>query len=286
MKKILFFLLFSVASFPVIGIEYRDLNCHLQVNPFDYDLAVSTIQGEREDSDVLLCCHGMGGDERIIARVYSTGVIRSHLVGFRFPDSGREIFKLSALDTHFGTIEELLPLLFLLKTLAVDASLSKIHLYGSSAGGGALINALAVLNEYRYRDRLEAIGIDEAHRKKIVAAIQNGWVVLECPLKSIDELIPFRKGDLQNLILLAERYSKNDLRPIDSLNHLSPLKLNILLYFQNPDEIIFNRDDSLYIHRLLLANPYGRREILIRNEGKHTSFHPTLWLYYDMLINR
>ena len=75
------------------------------------------------------------------------------------------------------------------------------------------------------------------------------------------------------------------MRPIDTVLLISGMKLNILLHFQNPDEIIGNRDDSLFIDLLRKANK-GTTTVVIGNDGGHNSFHTSLWNQYKKLTQK
>jgi len=96
------------------------------------------------------------------------------------------------------------------------------------------------------------------------------------PLKSIDELIDFRGPSLEFQIY-AGRYRKNGFRPIDSLENLENLSLHISLYFEQPDEILSNRDDALFIERLKKYNSKGTTHVIIGTTGGHNAIHSPLW---------
>ena len=75
-------------------------------------------------------------------------------------------------QTTFGTIDELIPLLQVMRVLVIEGKLETINLYGFSAGGGAVINALAVLNSNRYSRELENISIGSLQREKILVMVK------------------------------------------------------------------------------------------------------------------
>src|SRR5579872_4379904 len=127
----------------------------LHENPFTYDLGVKIIPSKKDTAGVMICCHGYGHSNDLV-NALRTYPISDHLVGFNFPDYGIT----DAIDhtkSKFGTIDELLPLLYMLKRCVIDLKLSAIKLYGFSAGGGAVVNALAVLNESTYDKQLQSI---------------------------------------------------------------------------------------------------------------------------------
>ncbi len=191
---------------------------------------------------------GYSGDYRLGRHLKKVG-LKENIVSFNFPDYGIREGMFDAEKATFGTIQELLPAIYVLKKCVVEKGLHEIDLYGFSAGGGAAVNVLAVLNTSKYDKALKAHGITLEDKQKILKAIQSGIVILDAPLKSIDEVIAAR-GSTKELEIIAKHYQENDLRPIDSLRHLENLSLQVIVYFQSPDAVISNRDDALFIERL------------------------------------
>jgi hypothetical protein len=253
-------------------------------HPFAYPLGIKMIPSSRPDADVMICFHGMGGSHSIIEILKSYAVIPDHLVSFNFPDYLFYESSFNSAKTTFGTIQELLPALYVIKTCIIEGPLKSINLYGFSAGGGAIINILAILNQSRYQKELEMIGINEEIKTKILQAIQQGFIILNCPLKSIEEIIEY-KGSSPNLDLLAKRYRANQLRPIDSLKGIKGLKLNILLHFQVPDEVLSNHDDKLFIQQLL-ENHVGNMCVVFGSDGGHNAYHASLWKIYPDFLSK
>ncbi len=251
---------------------------------FSYNLDIKIIASKTPTEEITICCHGYGHNRNIINALSAHHALPGNLLGFNFPD--HDITNQS--DYHhstFGTLNEILPLLYLLKFYACDLKLPLINLYGISAGGGAIINALAILNQYSHADQLQKIGITLDHAKQILATIENNQIILDCPLKSIAEIIASSKNKHDpELNFMHHRYTENNMNPIDALNLLSGLKLNILLHFQNPDEVLGNRDDALFAQRLQTANS-GNTTVVIGNDGGHNVWHTSLWKKYQALHN-
>lgn len=245
-------------------------------NCFSYDLGIKVIPSKVHTTEVTLCCHGYGHNNHIVDTVATYHALPGNLIGFNFPDHDITSEK----DHHksaFGSIDEILPLLYLIKYYACDVQLPVINLYGFSAGGGAVVNALAVLNQYRYQERLESLGITRDKANQMVQALERGLIVLDCPLKSIEEIIAVR-GSSPELEIMRVRYSKNTMNPIDALSLLTGSHLNIILYFQDPDDVLGNRDDTLFIERLQKANK-ANTHVIIGADGGHNSYHAALWHY-------
>lgn len=247
-----------------------------QKHPFKYDLHPTVIPGK--NSTVTICLHGFGNNYQLAEKIKTLG-IEDTLVSFNFPDYSIKKKKfLPTFIVSFGSIDELLPALYMLKTCVIDAKIEKINLYGFSAGGGALVNTIAVLQTHSYDKELQKIGIDANVKKQILAAVQKGTILLDTPLKSLEEIIAHRGRSLE-LLFSAWRYKKNKFRPIDSLRHLDGF--NIIVHFQDPDTILSNRDDERYIQKLRKYNTRGKVHVVIgSDEGGHNGLHPTLWNYY------
>jgi hypothetical protein len=245
-------------------------------NQFDYNLGINIIASKNSNNEVTICCHGYGHNNQIVDEVHSPG----NLIGFNFPD-----YNINPSIDHkkaaYGTINELLPLLYILKRCVIDLKLPKINLYGFSAGGGAIINALGLLNQNNYEKELNNIGVTAEVKKQIINALEQGIIILDCPLKSFDEIVDTRIKS-HEFATLASAYKKNNLRPIDSLLNLSGIKFTILLHFQTPDEILGNRDDQLFIDRLKKANQ-GTTTVILGRDGGHNVYHATLWNHYKKL---
>lgn len=244
---------------------------------FNYDLCVSTIPGT--NSRTMICFHGYGGNYHIITELKASGLIDSMLVGFNFPDHDIPERPYDSNQLAFGTIAELLPALYVLKKYIIDENMHSIDLYGRSAGGGALINLITVLNTGRFNEELQQIGLGGKEKKQILTAIQNGLIILDVPLKSVEEIIDFR-GSTTELKILAKNYRDNHLRPIDTIKSLHGLSLDVIVHFQESDEITSNRDDQMYIDKLTQANNLGTTSVILGRDAGHTGFHQSLWQCY------
>lgn len=246
--------------------------------PFDYDVNITRIPGK--SSKTMICFHGMGGSYRIAHVLKRTNkLLTENLVSFNFPDHSIREGNYDPYQTSFGTIQEILPAIYVLKQVIIDEGIEEVNLYGFSAGGGAIINTLAVLNSSRYDSYLSEINVALEDKQRILDVIQKGHIILDSPLKSIAEIIDFR-GLTKELEIVGERYRTNGMEPIDVLPQLANLSLHFIVHFQIPDEILSNRDDNLFIERLEQYNPKGTTSVIIGSDGGHVRPHHTLWNYY------
>lgn len=282
MKNILFlFLIIWTVQLEAVSPQAINEIVAETTNPFQYDLHLTAVPSDKLDAELLIGMHGMGSDYRLANILKSNPALPYHIAAFNFPDYGslnNEVKK-----TTFGTFDEVAPALFVLKRFVVDGGIDKVHLYGFSAGGGAIVNVLAILNSNRYDKSLQALGIGDQEKQKILQAIQQGSVILEVPLKSIDEIADLY-GD-REMRRLAQRANENGMTPIQNLQKLQGLSLNIFVYFAFPDEALGNRDDKKYIEILKKANQKGQTISIIGKTAGHTNYHPELWNAYQKFVN-
>lgn len=249
-------------------------------NPFFYDLRMTVLPAAKTNADLLICMHGMGGDYQLAEVMRNNPAIPYHIVTFNFPDHGLHSGNMT--KTSFGSIDELLPAFYVMKRCVLGCQAEKVHLYGFSAGGGAIVNAMAVLNSSKWDSDLEKFGIGSLEKQQILKAIQNGSVILEVPLKSFDEIADqFGDANYRNL---AQRADKNDMVPLKNLKQLDGLSLNFFVYFANPDEALGNRDDKAFIGHLQNVNKLGKTVAIIGKTAGHTTYHPELWEAYKKFI--
>lgn len=277
---LLFLLL--LLPFGLQSAEFAKLKQNLDTVRFSYDLKVKLLKGKSEEQPVILILHGMGSDNRLGEILQTYGDISDHLVCFNFPDAGLQA-PYDPSRTTFGTFHEILPVIYLLKKLVIEGGLPSISLYGFSAGGGALVNTVSILNMDRFDRELQGIGIRKSDKHAILKALHKGTILLDASLKSMREIKDFR-GEAK-LDVIGSRYRQNGFEPIDSLQHWKGLSLQVLVYFEVPDEVLSNRDDDLFINRLKSFNA-GKVQQFFGNHGGHASYHKELWKAYSALQDK
>lgn len=243
---------------------------------FNYDPAIELINGANQMAEVTFTCHGYGGNKGI--GHYFAPHIDTPVLTFNFPDYDAfdRSFVTLAVTSKFGTLHEYLPMIYALRA-CVNSGITKINLYGRSAGGGAIINTLAILNNHKkYAKELHRIGVSQDDACKIVNAIAAGRVILDVPLKSLAEIHAFRPNDLI-ISAIAKRFKKNGFEPIEVIDQLAGMELNVIIYFEHRDEILSNRDDQLFYQKLKTVNKDGVTHLIMGSDGGHNGFHAKLW---------
>ncbi len=250
-------------------------------HPFKHDLHLTKIPSKTSKgaSSVMLCFHGMGGDYRIVEYVNQYSGIDTNFFSFNFPDYGIKLGSFQPEDTHMGSVDEILPALYVLKQAVIVDKFRKVSLYGFSAGGGVIINTLTALNTTSADERLKEIGIGPKEKKKIISALRNGVILLDAPLKSVGEMKAFLEP-MREIEIVGARYKNNEMEPIENIEKLKGLNLHYIVNFQSPDEVLSNRDDQLYIEKLRsISGPKGSVAFVIEGKG-HSLPHQHLWDLY------
>lgn len=149
--------------------------------------------GKHDTSDVALFCHGWGGN-KYEANVWQG--IQKPIITFNFADAvPKMILKLH--KSNFGQLPDVITMLYVLnqwKNVLKESGTftkSRITLIGYSRGGATVVNALNVLhNRDKAHDKaLKKIGITEQDRGELLQLIQQGELILHCPLTDIPATI-------------------------------------------------------------------------------------------------
>jgi len=256
----------------------------LQKKLFGYDLSITHIKDRAlstvhlSKKRVKLFVHGFSENKNqamVFAGQY--GVIAGDFVTFNLPDRVsmfspiiNRIYK-----TSFGQLNEILPTLYVLSYLKSQLGLEAIDLVGYSRGAAVIANMLYVLTDTSgtYDDALSAIGIDTKERAALIALIENGSILLSCPLISMkrvfeDHWFISNVPGHMTAIEYTTSYKKDGLDPFESLKKIKKLKSRILLHLQHNDESVGNAYDADVYTTLARLNSVGTY-LLLGNDGGH-----------------
>lgn len=227
--------------------------------------------------------HGWG-DTKNSAKLLKafTDVLPGDIITFHFHDRGVIIPKLR--HSNLGQLPDVLTGLYVIKWARHMLHLNAVDLYGYSRGGATIFNLIGILNDTsgKYDRDLLRIGIDAAERKKLLAMIQAGCIVLDCPLTDANvsgELLAKKftshaSGMIKAFTRLS-KYEPNGLQGLQSTNLFKGLKLNILLHFQYHDTIVSNQNEAELYRRLYTHNP-KTTYVVLGNDGGHMHTHASL----------
>ena len=227
-----------------------------------------------------LFIHGWG-DTKGSARVMKAycDVLPGDIITFNFRDRGVIMPKIQ--HTSMGQLPDVLQALYVLKWARTTLDLNEIDIFGYSRGGATTINMIAVLNDKtgKYNEELARIGIDKEERKKLLDMIQNGCIVLNCPLMDLEvcaenRFHSFAKKALKALELFSS-YKRDGMQAIDMAKKLDGLNLKILMHFQFNDRIVPNKREAEFYHNVSAHNPYSTF-VVLGNDGGHLHTHRAL----------
>lgn len=252
----------------------------MQLFGYNPDLELLATRSPQDDL-VTITAHGYGANKDIGNHVADYAQLTGYVLTLNLPDHDYR----PGDDRHLrhGTLDEILPFLYAVK-LALSAGFNRINVYGFSAGGGVVINSVHALATSSFDNQLEKIGITLADKQALLAALQKGVILLDAPLKSVEEVIKGR-GASKELEDFARNYAQNNLRPIDTVRSFKGLGLTVIVYFEQPDEILFNTEDAEFVHRLTQANGDQNTYAVQASHGGHCGWHTELWSTYKKLTS-
>ncbi len=224
--------------------------------------------------------HGWG-DTKNSAKLLKAfaDVLPGDIITFHFRDQGVIFPKLR--HANLGQLPDVLTGLYVLKWARHRLGLGAVDLFGYSRGGATILNLIAVLQDPHgiYDHDLMHIGIDNDERKALLAMIENGCIILDCPLTDMNVSVEMRmkKFTLHTLKALSRvtKYQPSGLQGLTSALLFKGLKLNILLHFQYHDTIVSNENEAELYRRLFAFNP-KTTYLVLGNDGGHLHTHATL----------
>lgn len=261
---------------------------------------------------ITIAVHGWGDSREGIVylkRVYPQA-LPGNIITYNCPDatSGGNAPALG--KTSFGQLPDIMPFLYLLKK-CVEADIPALDLRGHSRGGAVVMNTLALLNNNtnKYQDVFTKLSITETDRKQIISMIENGAIVLECPLTHVRSAIKqqikniaestlsststgsgFFSSVSRSTLWASEEstatsvdYSASTVtnykawkeQPLDSAKKLDGLKLKILFHTET-DKVVSNENDEAF-YQLLAANNPEHTYRSIGTQGNHNNMSPNFY---------
>jgi len=255
-----------------------------------YDPAIEYIYAKNNEHNqsVTIYFHGWNRDKLSSTR---TSLFTTPAIIFNFPDATAN--KAEPWKTmNLAQLPDIMPALVILHAIAASDIAESINLVGHSRGGGVVVNLLAILNHpEKYKKIFQTIGIDESLRKKIIQMIENGVVVLDCPLKDIytsirqkvrykrSHILPAAHTNQQNFMLkqyLCSAYNTI----LNSFDHactftlqyiVFPLTTNYRPWREHPSESVKMLDGL----KLTTIVRYDDGDFIITNNDDET-FYQTL----------
>ena len=108
-------------------------------------LDIKIFPSHQPDAPVTVCFHGWGGNYQIAEMLRYIPAIKDHLISFNLPFACSLDGQDPLLSPSLGTIQEIIPILHVLHDCMEQRKLTSLNLYGFSAGGGTIVDLIAVL---------------------------------------------------------------------------------------------------------------------------------------------
>ncbi len=267
------------------GVKTSKEDIKIQKQLFGYNLGIEHIIDNnpsvvKPDKHVTLYLHGWG-DQRNSAKLGKTlDVLPGDVITFNFPDSSVIIPRIHR--SSLGQLPDVLPALYTLKWAKDNLGVESVDLFGYSRGGATAVNIIAVLADKsgKYDSDVANIGIDTIERNKLLQLLQNGSIVLNCPLRDMNTTTRqfFRWINPEIPLKILEtvgKYKRDGLQAITSTGAFKGLGLKTLVHFQYNDTVVSDKDEAEFYQRIARHNPQGTY-LLLGDDGGHLHTQNTL----------
>lgn len=230
-----------------------------------------------------LYAHGWGDSQRSIDYFQrNADFLPDAVVGFDFIDANFGPFLPSYKKSCFCQAQDIASLTLVLAALD-DCGVEVIHLFGHCRGAGTIITTLARLARYPiYRRFFQKLGISRAQAKQILHKIEQGVVILNCPLIDMHTIIDDKLGRLELkwagalvggcILPVITRYKPSGDSPLKAVRHLKRLNLTICIYTEQQDMVVGNQAEAALYAALYGPDTY----FCIGNHGGHFHLSPEL----------
>ncbi len=228
------------------------------IKSLKYDPAIQIHQKNTTTSHLssaTVYAHGWGDSQLSIDYFQrNADFLPDTIVGFDFIDANFGAFLPSYKKSNFCQSQDIAVLASVLAVLD-NCGIDVIHLFGHCRGAGTIITTIARLARYPLHKRFfKKLGISRDQARRIVGKIEQGIIILNCPLIDMQTIItdklgwfeldwatPFIRGWVLPIIT---RYKPCGDSPLKASRHLRKLHLTICLYTEQQDMIVGNRAEA------------------------------------------
>jgi len=248
-----------------------------------YDPHIRLYQSDArvQSDDVTVYVHGYGDNYQFTIPLFmmNSYMLPGAVVGFNFQDVTENAFKLKVGKSSVGQTADIATFSLVLKMLD-ECGVEAINLFGYSRGGATIVTALGRLCSYnQHYVFFQHIGISEQQAQRIIAKIQKGTIVLNCPLVDSNAVANYWFGRFgpffMNSIIprIMEHRARED-QAIDAARIIQKMNFRILVHFQKNDKVLGNEPecDACFYNNLKGPHTY----LVIADEGGHLHCGKTL----------
>lgn len=216
--------------------------------------------------------HGLGENAQTNIPYFKLNsyLLPGTIVGFDFHDVIPGTFSSNFRKLSLAQAEDIATLLMVLKTLD-EADLEVIHLFGTSRGGGTIVNTLARLCQYtKYESFFKRLGISLEQASRIFEKIKKGSIVLNVSLVDSNAVAQhwFKAAGsmlINTLVPLLTLHKPRGDQAIDGAKIIQPKDFAILVHFEYKDFIVGNAQDAEFYKNIMGPRTY----LVLADEGGH-----------------
>ncbi len=252
------------------------------VKLFGYNPAIRVYASDtivENHQEVTLYAHGYGEYQEVTVPFLQ---LNSHLmpgtiVSFNFPDVVAHHFMPNLRKSNVAQAGDIKAFALMLKLLD-ECGLERIHLFGTSRGGGTVMNTLGRLCTYeKHAEFFDDIEISQKQADRILAKISRSTIVLNCPF--IDSRASayywFKEWSdcvLEKIVYKFVEHRLTEDQAIQSAELIRDKNFTILVHFEHNDTVVGNSKDAEFYTTLAGRNTY----LLLGNDGGHLHNGKTL----------
>ena len=252
------------------------------VKSFGYNPAIRVYPSDsivENPQEVTLYAHGYGEYQQAVLPFFQ---LNSHLlpgtvVSFNFPDVVDHSFMPNLTKSNVAQTGDIKALSLMLKLLD-ECGVEAIHLFGTSRGGGTVMNTLGRLCTYEKHAAFFAeLEISQDQAEQILTRIHNGTIILNCAFIDSRASAYYWFKEWSNWVLetfvyqwVAHRLSED--QAIISAEVIREKNFTLLVHFEHNDTVVGNSKDAEFYTMLAGTNTY----LVLGNDGGHLHNGKTL----------
>lgn len=254
-----------------------------------------------------ICLHGFGDNKSGPIRAkkdFGSAHLPGDIITFNFPDAATKK-GIPTSKSSLGQWPDMQAALYVL-TAMHNCGEKSIGINGHSRGGATAVNMIAALADQtnKYQEKFAALGIDTAKKTALLQMLQNGHVVLECPLTEVRAVI--RHQVAQSSVgsslshwfgpwlasgcirasassvdycasAVVRKYRPWQEQAIKSVAKWQNAKIPTIVHFQRDDtrgcgdEVLGNEHDTEFMTRLSASNGATHTRVHTGYDGGHNS---------------
>jgi hypothetical protein len=252
------------------------------VKLFGYNPAIRIYPSDsivKNPQEVTLYAHGYGEYQQAVLPFFQ---LNSHLlpgtiVSFNFPDVVEHSFMPNLTKSNVAQTGDIKALSLMLKLLD-ECGLETIHLFGTSRGGGTVMNTLGRLCMYEKHTTFFAqLEISPEQAERILAKIKRGTIVLNCSFIDTCTSAYYWFKEWSNWILETFIYPWTEHRvhedqALISAQLIKNKDFTILVHFEHHDTVVGNSKDAEFYNTIVGPHTY----LVLGNDGGHLHSGKTL----------